>query len=295
MESVEAIKKKINSAQELQSVVRTMKALAAVSIRQFERAVESLGDYYRTVELALRAVMLGGWKWSGAKEKAGERRIAAIVFGSDQGMCGQFNETIADFAEAAIKELQSNAALRRVVAVGARAAGSLENRDIEIDFTLSTPGSIAGVTDIVAELLVRIEHWQAENAPDTVLLFHNRPLGGVSYDPVKTILLPIDETFFSRIGEEKWPNRSLPMFTIEPELMVSSLFSQYFFISIFRAQVESLASENAGRLASMQAAEKNIDDRLKELVRYYNHERQLSITSELLDIVSGFEALSSGK
>ncbi len=75
--------------------------------------------------------------------------------------------------------------------------------------------------------------------------------------------------------------------------LFSSVVRQYLFVSLYRAFAESLKSENASRLSSMQAAQKNIEERLTELNSQHRHQRQSSITSELLDIVSGFEALNS--
>ena len=74
--------------------------------------------------------------------------------------------------------------------------------------------------------------------------------------------------------------------------LFSAVARQYLFISLYRACAESLASENASRILSMQAAEKNIEDRLAELQTEFHHQRQTSITEELLDVVTGFEALS---
>jgi F-type H+-transporting ATPase subunit gamma len=83
------------------------------------------------------------------------------------------------------------------------------------------------------------------------------------------------------------------MYTMAWSNLFSALIRQYFFGSIYRAVAESLASENASRLSSMQAAERNIEERLDELKAEYHQERQRSITEELLDIVAGSEALSS--
>jgi F-type H+-transporting ATPase subunit gamma len=105
------------------------------------------------------------------------------------------------------------------------------------------------------------------------------------------MLLPIDRAWIKSIQEKKWPTRVLPTFTIERDNLFSSLFHQYIFVSLFRALAESMASENAARLLSMQSAEKNIDERIEQLNALYRSERQNAITSELLDIVSGFEAL----
>src|ERR1700728_2073327 len=100
-DSQASLQRKIASAGDLQSVVRTMKALAASSIGQYEKSVRALGDYYHTVELGLGACFRESKpvapmvKW---KEPSDARAIGAVVFGSDQGLVGQFNDVIADFA-----------------------------------------------------------------------------------------------------------------------------------------------------------------------------------------------------
>ena len=88
-----------------------------------------------------------------------------------------------------------------------------------------------------------------------------------------------------------WPTKMLPQFTMAQEQLFAALIRQYFFVYFYRACAESLASENASRLASMQIAQKNIAERLEELNRQYQQQRQTAITNELIDIVSGFEAL----
>src|SRR5665811_1016676 len=100
-DTTESLRRKISSAGDLQSVVRTMKALAASSIGQYEKSVRALGDYYRTVELGLGAcfresepeALMVEWK---RQTDAGA--IGAVVFGSDQGLVGQFNDVVADYA-----------------------------------------------------------------------------------------------------------------------------------------------------------------------------------------------------
>jgi F-type H+-transporting ATPase subunit gamma len=84
----------------------------------------------------------------------------------------------------------------------------------------------------------------------------------------------------------------LPLFSMDRDQLFSALIRQYLFVSLFRACAESLASENASRLAAMQGAERNIEERLEELQTQFHQQRQMTITEELLDIVAGFEALS---
>jgi F-type H+-transporting ATPase subunit gamma len=108
-------------------------------------------------------------------------------------------------------------------------------------------------------------------------------------------LLPLDMEWFRGLAKKKWTSRSIPIFTMDWDDLFSSLIRQYMFFSLYRALIESLASENASRLASMQKAEKNIEERLNELHIQYHSLRQESITMELLDIVTGFEALTNKK
>ncbi len=94
------------------------------------------------------------------------------------------------------------------------------------------------------------------------------------------------------LAEKKWPCRTLPTFSMDVDKLFSSLVRHYLFFSLYRAFVESLASENASRLASMQMAEKNIEEHLYELNVQFHRQRQTAITSELLDVVTGFEAIT---
>ena len=100
MSTAASLRRKIASAGDLESVVRTMKAMAASSIGQYENAVRALDDYYRTVELGLGACFgnrADSW-WQRDRTSGRSGRIGAIVFGSDQGLVGQFNDVVADYA-----------------------------------------------------------------------------------------------------------------------------------------------------------------------------------------------------
>ncbi len=124
-----------------------------------------------------------------------------------------------------------------------------------------------------------------------VLLFHNRPEGRSSYYPSVTQVMPLAREWLENIQAREWESRKVPLYTMDYEKLFSSLLREYIFIMLFRSLVESLAAENASRLASMQAAESNIEEHMDELTKQYNQTRQEAITSEILDIVSGYEAL----
>src|ERR1700685_523961 len=119
-DTTESLRRKISSAGDLQLVVRTMKAMAASSIGQYEKSVRALGDYYRTVELGLGACFReskGAAPVAQRKEKTDGGAVGAVVFGSDQGLVGQFNDVVADFA---VKTLATLPGKPEVWAVGER-------------------------------------------------------------------------------------------------------------------------------------------------------------------------------
>ncbi|MFW6160369.1 MAG: F0F1 ATP synthase subunit gamma [Acidobacteriota bacterium] len=295
MEQQEILKRKMDSASDLQSVVKTMKALAAVNIREYQKAVESLEDYYRTVEWGLQVLMRNRQEKEGLVFFPDESRVqsvGAVIFGSEQGMVGQFNEKIASFALEKLRKIDSSENTV-VMAVGERVISRLEDRGQEVSYKFPSFGSQVDLTSVAQELLIQIEEWRTSFGVDKIFLFFNKTASGTIYQPAMTQLFPLDLEWLKNLGRREWPTRMIPAIFMDWRRLFSSLLRNYFFVQIYTAAAESLASENAGRLASMQAAEKNIQDKLEELNVLYQQQRQAAITSELLDIVSGFEILSS--
>ena len=126
-----------------------------------------------------------------------------------------------------------------------------------------------------------------------MLLFNNRPRRGASYEPHALQLLPMSPAWLDELASRPWPTNQLPGHPGDWQTLFAALVRQYLFVALFRAFAESLASENASRLAAMQAAENNIEEKIDELNARYHRRRQAAITEELLDVISGFEALES--
>lgn len=316
MQTLEALRGKINSVEDLSAVVRTMKALAMVSIRQYEKARTSLSDYNYTVELGLQA-LLHHRHFSEtpmrllplASRQQNHGLVGVILFGSDHGLCGQFNEQIVTYALEQLRHRQIHPDRCLLATVGARLIPYLEMAKQPIQMQFSLPSSLAGTPRLIQDLLRSIQQWRfyqnTERIPsmpgeiaelsrpdvEQILLFYNRSLSATSYQPFTLQLLPLDPTWLHQLEQHPWNSSALPLLSLNWEALFSALIRQYLFISLYRATVESLASENAARLASMQAAEKNIEERLTVLNAEFRQQRQNAITGELLDIVSGFEAL----
>lgn len=290
MQTAETLRRTIAVTEELQSVVKTMKALAGVNIRQYERAAQAVAEYNRAIEMGLQ-IALRRLPAHIAAPKGTGGKLGAIVFGSDQGMCGQLNDQVVQHAARALEKLRRRHADQSMAAVGLRAAGQLEGLGRTIETTVQVPGSVAGITPAVEAVLRHIEDWHFRQGIEFVVLFYARPVSGAWYCIRGIRLLPVDEEWIKSVRAKPWPGKTIPMFTMDETRLFEALIREYLFVSLFRAFAESLASENASRLASMQVAERNIGDRLHALTAESRQLRQETITSELLDTIAAFEAL----
>lgn len=286
MESLPVLQKRIATTGKLQGIVKSMKTLAAVSIRQYERAVTSLDTYVATIEQGL-AIGLREAPVSSTKAPGISGIRGVVAFGSDQGLCGGFNERLADFIQARLAEWQTPADELRVLVVGARVAARLEARGVKAEKQFWVPSSTAGVNPTVYQILLVLEQWQKKHQLARVELFHNRHQPGTAGEPVQRALLPLDYNRF-RHPAGRYPGRCVPQFGAPRPALLSGLIRQYLFVSLFRAQAESLASEQASRLHSLQNAEKNIEEYVEGLQSEFRVKRQATITAELLDLVAGF-------
>jgi F-type H+-transporting ATPase subunit gamma len=286
-----SLSRKINSAGQLQSVVRTMKALAASSIGQYEKSVRALADYYRTLELGLGACFReAGPEVSIVDRRASsdQRAVGAVVFGSDQGLVGQFNDVIVDYA---IQALASQPGQAQVWAVGVRAHARLEDAGLMPVGLFTVPNSVQAITPLVRQIQIESEARRASGEYASLWVFHNRPISGALYEPVSTRLLPLDADWQQGLAQVRWPTEKLPQVIGRGTSTMRSLIREYLFISLFRACAESLASENASRLAAMERADTNINDLLEQLHGTFHRLRQSGIDNELFDVIAGFEAL----
>nr|WP_207187984.1 F0F1 ATP synthase subunit gamma [Thiorhodovibrio winogradskyi] len=326
------MRRQINSAGDLQSVVRTMKSLAASSIHQYEQSVDALVDYARTVELGLGVCFRGIGKAGGPTDPSGQTAsgpIGAVIFGSDQGLVGQFNDQVADHAVqklAGLTVLQPDVQLDaspdaqakaqpdatfdarpdakkdqspsqpQVWAVGERVQARLADAGLAVVGQFAVPSSVEAITTLVGEILVEIEAHQRQGEFGALYLFYNRPSSGAVYAPVDQRLLPLDAPWRHALADAPWPTNNLPEViggdSDSNTGTLRALIREYLFVSIFRACAESLASENASRLAAMQRADKNIDELLDTLNASFHRLRQSGIDEELFDVIAGFEALS---
>jgi len=295
METIESLRRKIRSAEDLHGVVKTMKAMAAVSIRQYERAVESLDEYSRAVDMGFQVLLQQKADLMSPPlipQQAVDGGLGAVVFGSNQGMVGQFNDVIVHQAVETLTALQTGNQSGLIMAVGMRVLSRLQEAGRSVAESTSLPGSVTAITSAVQDMVLKLESWQSGQGIGQIVLFYNRPKSGASYDPHTVHLLPMDPQWFEGLKKKPWPCRCLPQYTMERGALFSSLIREYLFVALYQAFAESLASENASRLAAMQVAERNVEERLQLLNGQFHQLRQSTIDAELFDLISGFEVLT---
>jgi len=290
MQTLEALSRQIETTEDMGSIVRTMKTLAAVSIQQFERAAQAVADYEAAVELGLQvALMQPGTRAQARALGIGPDHRGLIVFGSDHGLCGRFNDEV---VSAGLKQMRTGG-IGRLLVVGHRAAAKLDASGYQIDRLLALPGSVDGLPAVVQELLLTVDRWRAQEPLSEVVLCYNQRAEQAAAVAHVGRLLPLDREYLRGLAERPWPTRMRPQAMPPSAGLLSALVRQLLYVALHRALAESLAAEHASRLASMQAAEHNIAERLDEMQAAYRSRRQQAITEELLDVVAGFEALST--
>ena len=294
------LRRQIDSAGDLQGVVRTMRAMAASSIQAYRQSVLALGAYHRAVELGLGACLRDQGAQTGLPEDESAARdsaVVVIVFGADQGLVGAFNDVVVDHvvrtlrAPDAVDAVGSEGCAPEVWAVGERVHARLRDAGLAPRGVHAVPTSVQAIAPLVGRIQIDAE---TQRTPLTrLLVFHNRPTAVGLYTPVQQSLLPLDERWRRHHVAQRWPTRVVPQVMGSHSGTLRLLVREFLFISLFRACAESLAAENASRLAAMERADKNIDELLADLRTVHQRVRQAAIDEELFDVVAGFDAQST--
>lgn len=288
-ETLESLRVKRERAQDLGSIVGTMKALAASSIGQYEEAVASLEHYFRTVELGLIACFRQHGTFLAEITTPDTGKVGAVVFGSDQGLVGSFNTALAEDVVEALSEVPGD---KEIWAVGERVAGSLLDAGMNVVGVFAVPNSVRAIAFLVHEILLHGLLRAVDERHSQVLSFHNQPTDSGLYQTRIHHLLPIGTRWAKQFQQQSWPTKIPPELLGGGASLLRKLVQEYLFVSLYRACAESLMSENRTRLNAMQRADKNIEERLEELTFNFHRLRQNAIDDELFDLIAGYEALN---
>lgn len=288
-QTLETLSRRTASMRGIRGVVHTMKTLSVINSTPYEHAAHAIEHYHQTVLDGLHAF----FKSRGQQEAMPSENLkhVMVVFGSDHGLCGNYNEALATFVA---KQCQGPPdEPLKVLCVGARVADALVDHNIDVASTLFPAASVDGIGRLANLLAQRLEVIQRAAHPNGLavsLAYWTRDKGN-GQQPVLTPLLPLDTGLVSNLKSKPWQSRSLPSYSMQGSDLFEALLHNHLFASLFRAIAEALLTENSARLALMQQAEQSVDDRLDQLMSDTRAVRQDEITTELLDVIIGFEAL----
>lgn len=287
MATLRDIKRRIKAVQSTSKITKAMKMVAAAKFRKAQQRMLEMRPYADKMGAVLAGLARGAEGETHPLLAFRPRRnIEVLVITSDRGLCGAFNTNIIKTATRHIAELRKEGFGVTVSTVGRKARDYYKRRGIELRKSwtgISGKISYANAQEIAAEI---IEGYTNETV-DEVVLIYNEFKSAISQKTAVSRLLPLAPI---EQGEEVQPTFN---FIYEPsqEEIFNRLLPKNVEIQVFRALLESQASEEAARMAAMENATKSANEMIGTLTLQYNKARQASITKELMDIVGGVEAL----
>lgn len=293
---IEGLQKRIKTTNDLRSIVSTMKSLSAVSIIQYDTALKSLIEYGRTINLGVVALMKNGDLQIPRDPhlKPEARRALAVVIGSDTGLVGKMNREVVQYAQDFLRQKGFTLDQVNFIAVGRQIIGQLMRDKRNVIEAYPVSNSVKAVSKTAASVLITADKHMRTHHVTHVYVFYSEKRG-VSVSATETLLMPLGTEWMERLKKRGWPGRNLPTYTLPPAKIYSALLKERLLIELSTAITEALSAEHHMRLTTMQAAEKNIDENLETMNLQYQQMRQENITTELLDVVNGAEAMRKKK
>lgn len=294
MENLDTLRKELNTTKSLQNIVSTMKSMAVVNIKKYEKIAFNIIKYQSNIDLAIQAILSQNPRLinfidyiENKTETNKNKRDVVIIIGSNQGLCGRFNDKIVDYY------LNNNKTDKNsyIISIGDRISSLLKSKKVKIDKVFNIPNSSNSIVNLVYDLFTIIEKKIKENSLRKVLVYFTAHTGDSSGNLTKKRIIPLEKKYFEKLKNKKWPTNNLPFWRVESREIISDLIQQYIFSNIYLSISNSMASEQRNRLITLQGAEQNIKDHITETTLKYNQKRQGVITSELIDVVSGAKAL----
>jgi F-type H+-transporting ATPase subunit gamma len=275
MDDVARLEARIASLRELRDLFTAMQALAASRVQAAQTALASARTYAQAIEEAIAdaaALQTVGPASTGIDEVP--MRSVLIVIGSEHGFAGAFNRRLLEHARDVIADREE------VVIVGRRGASIAKEHGLDPVWTMPMATHIDGVLETARRLAARL------GGSEAIRAVHGRYRGGASFDPQLRQVLPLPPESLMRRPSDGSPLHQLP-----PRILLRRLVGEFLLAELVLALAESFASENAARLQIMQSASHNIAGKLDDLTGRSRRSRQEAITSELLEVVAGAEAI----
>lgn len=281
MASRREIERQIQSIEGLENIIHSMRSLAATYLGRAEERLDGVRVYAGTIGRAIEDCLRGR---DIALPNNEGKNTAILAFFSEQGLCGRFNEVMAEAAAKSAATVESP----QFIAIGRRGPALLRRGELDILAELPSTTSPDGVDAFIQRIAKSVFTLHQRGAFAQMYLLYARYLSPGRIEPRFERILPLD---LSPWRTAEYARTSPPHLALGRLQLLRELVNEYTFITLYRAFTESLAGENGMRLQSMEAAKSNVADKLEELRLHERIQRQNEITEELLDVVTGAEAL----
>ena len=293
MAGLKEIRAQIESTKNTQQITKAMKLVSAAKLRKAQHNIVNMRPYAITLKKVIADIALTQKVSHPLTEPKHEvKNILLVVLTSDRGLCGAFNTNINKFADQYYKTNQKPNGKVDFFFIGRRALDFFQKKTIKpIDSILKLDRDISyKMASQVADKLLKT---YLAGEYDEIRLIYNEFKSAISQQVVCETLLPIDLSKSSFSPETNKDNFSVDMiFEPSPEKIIQQLLVKHFDLQVYRAMSESVAAEHGARMTAMENATNNAKDMINKLTLKYNKARQEKITTELIEIVSGAEALN---
>jgi len=293
MPNLKDLKTRISSVKSTRKITSAMKMVAASKLRRAQELAESSRVYAESLSLILSSLSGGSKDNSDLPEvlvgRSNPKVALLIINSSDRGLCGGFNSTLFRSAVAWIKDKKSKNIEVKLMPIGKKASAFYKRSDLEIIENFEDINSNDRQLEVSENVKNKISELFESQAIDEVSILYNKFVSAIAQEPTFKSLIPLEQSQ-SEEGSEETTNSS---FEFEPDKneLLEYLIPRNFMTQVYGCILESSAAEHAARMTSMDNATRNAGDMIDSLTMTYNRTRQAVITKELIEIISGAEAV----
>jgi F-type H+-transporting ATPase subunit gamma len=294
MPSLDDLKKRIGSVKSTQKITKAMKMVAAAKLRRAQESAESSRPYSDTMNDVISSISKKVLSTSTERNlltgTGDDQTQLLILFTSERGLCGGFNSSITKLMREKIEDLQSSNKTVKVICIGKKGYDILKRKYSDLIVDVIDMKAVKSVSyQDAKDISQKIIKMYFDNEFDVCSIFYNKFKSVIDQTPTQQKILPIETEMSNDIEE----NTSTSMLDFEPgeAEILEELLPLNFAVQIFKALLESAASEQGARMSAMDNASRNASDMIDKLTLFYNRSRQAVITKELIEIISGAEAV----
>jgi F-type H+-transporting ATPase subunit gamma len=291
METIRDIRRKIGSVKKIKQITRAMNMVAAAKLRKSQAKLHNIEPYRsKFMELAGRlSGHLGPDTHPLLFKREETKKVELLHFTGDRGLCGGFNAGLISMAEKWIKDKQNKGVDYSLTLIGGKGSSYFKRKRYNITSTMVDAYGDAGISE-ASHIGSRLIDAYMSGQCDEVYMLYMKFESITRQTPTIVRLIPVDLP--QNVVDEKGPKTE---YVCEPSLegVLTEILPRHITIKIFNAFLENEAGEHAARMVAMDNSTKNCDDVLDLLTLTYNKIRQAAITSELMDIIGGAEAVKA--